>query len=77
MVPTRGKKSSGNGSSGRICSASAKRVGVTDILDWIGKESGIDQDLYNATDKATASKIISLARYWVSNPGRTIPHFEE
>ncbi len=77
MVPTRGKKSSGNGFSERICSASAKRVGVTDILDWIGKESGIDQDLYNATDKATASKIISLARYWVSNPGRTIPHFEE
>lgn len=77
MVPTRGKKTSGNSSSRRIGSASAKRVGVTDILDWIGKESGIDQDLYNATNKATASKIISLARYWVSNPGRTIPHFEE
>ena len=77
IVPTRGKKSSSGSTSGRIRSASAKRVGVTDILDWIGKESGIDQDLYNATDKATASKIISLARYWVSNPGRTIPYFEE
>jgi hypothetical protein len=58
-------------------SASCKRVGVTDILEWIGRESGVDQDIRRATDRATAEKILSIARYWCANPGKTIPFIEE
>jgi hypothetical protein len=57
--------------------ASCKRVGVTDILEWIGRESGVDQDLLHAADRATAEKILSIARYWSANPGKTIPFIEE
>ena len=60
-----------------IRTASCKRVGVTDILEWIGKESGIYQDLLNSTDRATAEKVLSIARYWTANPGKTMPYIEE
>lgn len=58
---------------------SAKRmnVGVTDILSWIGKESGIDSDLYSSADKGTAQKIISIARFWMANPDKAIRRIEE
>jgi transposase len=73
IVPTRPRRNN----SGVTRTASCKRVGVTDILDWIGRESGIDQDLFNATDRATAEKVLSIARYWTANPGKTIPYIEE
>ncbi|MDR2356881.1 MAG: transposase [Oscillospiraceae bacterium] len=57
--------------------ASSKRIGVACILEWIGRESGIDQDLLHATDRTTAEKILSIARYWNANPGKTIPYIEE
>jgi transposase len=46
-------------------------------LDWVGKKSGIDQDLLNSTDRATAEKVLSIARYWTANPGKTMPYIEE
>lgn len=52
-------------------------VGVTDILSWIGKKSGIDKDIYDAADKGTAQKILSLAWFWTSNQDRAIRHIEE
>jgi hypothetical protein len=57
--------------------ASCKRVGVTDILEWIGRESCVDQDILHVADRATAEKILSIARYWTANPGKTIPFIEE
>lgn len=66
-----------NGCNHKPQTAISHRVGVTDILAWIGRESGIDQDLYRSTDKATAEKIISIARYWTANPGKTLPYIEE
>lgn len=57
--------------------AKSKRVGATGILEWIGLDSGIDQDLLCSTDEATALKIISAARFLVANPGKTLPNFEE
>ena len=60
-----------------VRTASCKRVGVTDILNWVGRESGIDQDLFGIADRATAEKILSIARFWIANPGKTIPHIEE
>lgn len=73
IVPTRQRRKE----SLSIHTASSKRVGVTDILEWIGRESGIDQDLFRSTDRTTAEKIISIARYWTANPGRTLPYMEE
>ena len=52
-------------------------VGVTDILEWIGKESGIDKDIYDVADKGTAQKILSIARFWMANPDKTIRRIEE
>ena len=73
IVPTRKRRKSPPS----LSAASVKRAGVTDILEWIGRESGIDQDLFRSTDRATAEKILSIARYWTANPGRTLPYMEE
>ena len=48
-----------------------------DILDWVGKASGIDEDLTAAADKGTALKLISIARFWTANPDKTIRRIEE
>ena len=50
---------------------------MTDILKWIGDESGINDDLLRSTDKGTAQKILSIAWYWTANPGSTLPPMEE
>lgn len=73
MTPTRSHRMKTSVLESAIC----KRVGVTDILEWIGRESGIDQDIIKSTDRATAEKVISIARYWCANPGKTIPFIEE
>ncbi len=59
--------------------ADAKRcaVGTMDILNWVGKASGIDEDLLAAADKGTALKLISIARFWTANPDKTIRRIEE
>jgi hypothetical protein len=73
VIPTRPRRTMSDANR----TASCKRVGVTDILDWVGRESGIDQDMLNSTDRATAEKVLSIARYWMANPGKTMPHIEE
>lgn len=57
--------------------ATRKTIGVMDILEWAGHESGIDDDLLASADRGTAQKILSVARYWTANPGGTIPRIEE
>lgn len=57
--------------------ASRLNVGVTDILSWIGKESGIDKDVYASADTGTAQKLISIARFWTANQDKTIRRIEE
>lgn len=47
------------------------------VLDWIGRESGVDDDLICSTDKGTALKILSIARFWMANPDKTIRRIEE
>lgn len=73
IVPTRPKRSGKQ----TTVEAMRKTVGVTDILDWIGRESGIDDDLLRSTDQGTAQKIISIARFWMANPDKTIRRIEE
>lgn len=52
-----------------------RHVGAQAILEWAGKESGIDEDL-KASCGRWASKVISLARYWTAQPGRTLSGLE-
>ena len=73
MIPTRPRRSSKKA----MAPASRMNVGATDILEWIGKQSGIDSDLLASADRGTAEKLISIARYWMSNPDKTIRRIEE
>ena len=53
--------------------ASRVRVGMMDIIDHIGKVSGIDDAIYAITDTGTAEKMISLARYLLATNGQSLP----
>ncbi|MBD5560658.1 MAG: transposase, partial [Clostridia bacterium] len=70
IVPTRPKRRSGSTSS---VTAKRRRLGMMEILDHVGKASGIDALLYANTDRGTAQKIISLAQYLVATEGRPLP----
>ena len=50
-----------------------RKVGMMDIIDHIGKASGIDDAIYAATDQGTAQKILSLARYLLATNGQSFP----
>ena len=73
IIPTRPKRSSKS----VAVTAVRKTVGAMDILEWIGRESGIDDDLLSSADAGTAQKIISIARFWMANPDKTISRIEE
>ena len=53
--------------------ASRQHVGMMEIIDHIGKISGIDEGVYANTDIGTAQKIISLVRYLLATNGQTLP----
>ena len=53
--------------------ATRKKVGMMDIIDYIGKTSGIDGAIYASTDQGTAQKILSLARYLLATNGQSFP----
>lgn len=74
-VPTRPKRSKTTKSDTETKFVSAKRmhVGMMDIIDHIGKVSGIDDAVYSSTDIGTAQKIISLARYLLATNGQSLP----
>ena len=73
LLPTRPRKSPRTAN----VTAIRKTVGVTDILEWIGKESGIDDDILSSADKGTAQKIISIARFWMASPDKSVRRIEE
>ena len=78
VVPTRPKRSSGEKVSISKVSdppvtASRRKVGMMDIVDHIGKASGIDDAIYASTDQGTAQKILSLARYLLATNGQSFP----
>lgn len=74
-VPTRAKRPKGKKSlpKSKKLSASRQHVGMMDIIQHIGEESGIDAAVYASTDEGTAQKIISLARYLLATNGQTLP----
>lgn len=84
MKPTRSKSNSDNsvtgqtvGTASKTVGGARKTIGAMDILEWAGRESGIDDDLLASADRGTAQKVMSIARYWAANPGGTIPRLEE
>lgn len=54
-------------------SATRRKVGMMDIVDHIGKSSGIDEAIYSSTDLGTAQKILSLSRYLLATNGQSLP----
>lgn len=79
MIPTRPKKKSLKGSPNveTVVQASRTRVGATDILKWVGEESGITEHLHSSFPEGDAQKIETVAQYFVATDGRTIPHLEK
>ena len=74
-VPTRPKRGKSKEADKKPSFVSAKRmhVGMMDIIDHIGRISGIDDSIYDSTDIGTAQKIISLARYLLATNGQSLP----
>ena len=77
-VPTRPKRKKGekvliSEERSPVVSASRTRVGMMDIIDHIGEISGIDDAVYGNTDRGTAQKILSLARYLLATNGQSLP----
>ncbi len=75
MIPTRPKKKRSEDSS---CTVEARRthVGLQKILDWAGRESGIDEDLKACFEMGDALKLSSIGRYWVATDGDALPRME-
>ncbi len=73
MVPTRPKKRKGEKG---IVNAVRQHTGLTDILEWVGKASGIDGDVRFSFSEGDAAKILSIARYWIGSGGNTLPRLE-
>jgi transposase len=74
MVPTRPKRTREE-KEAEDCKivASRNRVGMMQIIDHIGKVSGIDEAIYRGTDLGTAQKIISIARFFLATDGHSLP----
>ena len=73
IVPTRPKKSKGEG---RVTNATRQHTGLTDFLEWVGKASGIDDDVRASFSQGDAEKMLSIARYWIGSGGNTLPRLE-
>lgn len=56
--------------------ATRRHTGLMDILEWVGRASGIDYDVRSSFGKGDAAKILSVARYWVGTGGNTLPRLE-
>lgn len=73
VIPTRPKKIKNDSS---FCRADRQHTGLTDILEWVGKASGIDDDVQLSFSEGDAAKILSISRYWIGTGGNTLPRLE-
>ena len=74
IVPTRPKRTKEEKEADeRMIVASRNRVGMMQIIDHIGKVSGIDKGVYDGTDPGTAQKILSIARFFLATDGHSLP----
>jgi hypothetical protein len=74
MIPTRPKKPKGEKSV--VVGAQRLHTGLTDILEWVGKTSGIDEGVRSSFSEGDAAKILSIVRYWIGTGGNTLPRLE-
>ena len=74
IVSTRPKKCKGKGNI--IVSATRRHTGLMDILEWVGKVSGIDEDVRASFSEGDAAKMLSIVRYWIGSGGNTLPRLE-
>ena len=82
IVPTRTKRKKADTDDlagvGSEVSASRSYVGMLEILEWVGKTTGIDDAVRRAfPEEADALKAISIARYLVASDGDSLPKIEE
>ena len=79
ILPTRVKSEKGSKKSVNNIDVQAvkTRIGTTAIINHIGAASGIDDDVYASCDKATAQKIIALARYYLQSDGEATSHIDK
>lgn len=56
--------------------ATRQHTGLMDILEWVGRASGIDHDVRSSFGEGDAAKILSVARYWIGTGGNTLPRLE-
>lgn len=77
MVPTRPRRKSSEMPKADSSCAARKHVGATDILDWVGRSSGLDEDLLACLDPGDARKVQTIARYWNACAGNTLAHFDK
>jgi len=73
IVATRPKKLKG---AENAVGAVRQHTGLTDILEWVGKASGIDYDVQFSFSEGDAAKILSIVRYWIGTGGNTLPRLE-
>ena len=74
MVPTRPKRTKEEKEADdQMIIASRNRVGMMQIIDHIGKASGIDKGVYDGVDLGTAQKILSIARFLLATDGHSLP----
>lgn len=78
IVPTRPKrqKSDTAATESTTPNATRKHTGVTQLLQWVGKSSKIDSDVFASFERGDAEKILSIARYLVATDGNTLPRME-
>jgi len=73
MIPTRPKRTKEEKEADERIIAFRNRVGMMQIIDHIGKASGIDEAVYRGTDLGTAQKILSIARFFLATDGHSLP----
>ena len=74
MVPTRPKKTKEEKEAEyNTLIASREHIGMMQIIDHIGKVSGIDEGVYRGTDLGTAQKLLSIARFLLATDGHSLP----
>lgn len=73
ILPTRPKKRKGES---LLVGTVRRHTGMTDILEWVGRASGIDMDVLSSFSDGDATKILSIARYWIGTAGNTLPRLE-
>lgn len=76
IIKTRPKRAAGTVKKSKCSEADRVHVGASDILEFVGSQSGIDKAVLESMPEAIALKALSIARYFVATDGQTLPRLE-